>query len=82
MQFMFILTNLYIIYIIIIHYLNFLLVYWQITHIFLPGINDNVDNCDFDANPLQENSDGDAQGGDACDTDDENDGRRTMLSCF
>jgi hypothetical protein len=37
------------------------------------GILDAVDNCPDDANPNQENADGDADG-DACDTDDDGDG--------
>ena len=37
------------------------------------GAVDNSDNCPNDANPGQENNDGDAQG-DVCDTDDDNDG--------
>jgi hypothetical protein len=37
------------------------------------GIPDYTDNCPNDSNPLQENTDGDAQG-DACDSDDDNDG--------
>jgi|GEM_PF-1145840 len=36
------------------------------------GVPDSSDNCPADANPLQENNDGDAQG-DACDPDDDND---------
>ena len=36
-------------------------------------ILDNVDNCLSDANVLQTNTDGDSEG-DACDTDDDNDG--------
>ena len=78
---MFILTKVYIIHIIITLLKFSTRVLANYTY-FSSGINDNVDNCDFDANPLQENSDGDAQGGDACDTDDDNDGRITMLSCF
>lgn len=37
------------------------------------GVPDYNDNCPDDSNPLQENTDGDAQG-DACDSDDDNDG--------
>ena len=37
------------------------------------GVPDVSDNCPNDVNPLQENTDGDAQG-DACDSDDDNDG--------
>ncbi len=37
------------------------------------GINDVIDNCPFNANSTQTNNDGDSQG-DACDTDDDNDG--------
>jgi len=37
------------------------------------GIPDYTDNCPTDSNPMQENTDGDAQG-DACDVDDDNDG--------
>jgi len=37
------------------------------------GIPDSSDNCPNDANPLQENNDGDSQG-DVCDPDDDNDG--------
>ena len=37
------------------------------------GVPDVTDNCPSDVNPLQENTDGDAQG-DACDSDDDNDG--------
>jgi hypothetical protein len=37
------------------------------------GVTDSVDNCPNDANPEQENNDGDAQG-DVCDDDDDNDG--------
>ncbi|MGB1587770.1 MAG: thrombospondin type 3 repeat-containing protein [Poseidonia sp.] len=37
------------------------------------GVADYQDNCPTDSNPLQENTDGDAQG-DACDADDDNDG--------
>ena len=37
------------------------------------GVTNSLDNCPNDANPLQENNDGDAQG-DACDPDDDNDG--------
>jgi hypothetical protein len=36
-------------------------------------VPDSVDNCPNNANPLQENNDGDA-GGDVCDDDDDNDG--------
>jgi subtilisin-like proprotein convertase family protein len=39
------------------------------------GLKDEVDNCPDDANATQINTDGDANGGDACDTDDDNDGR-------
>jgi hypothetical protein len=38
------------------------------------GVFDPVDNCVNDANPTQENLDGDSQG-DACDADDDNDSR-------
>lgn len=38
------------------------------------GLPDDVDNCPFVANPDQANSDGAADGGDRCDTDDDNDG--------
>ena len=37
------------------------------------GVSDSADNCDFDANPAQTDTDGDTQG-DACDSDDDNDG--------
>jgi hypothetical protein len=37
------------------------------------GVPDISDNCPNDSNPLQGNTDGDAQG-DACDSDDDNDG--------
>ena len=37
-------------------------------------IPDSQDNCPNDANPDQRNSDGAADGGDACDPDDDNDG--------
>ena len=37
------------------------------------GMPDSTDNCLNDANPLQENNDGDAEG-DVCDDDDDNDG--------
>jgi len=37
------------------------------------GVPDSTDNCPNDANPLQENNDGDAEG-DVCDDDDDNDG--------
>jgi hypothetical protein len=37
------------------------------------GVLDSTDNCPNDANPLQENNDGDAEG-DVCDDDDDNDG--------
>ena len=37
------------------------------------GVPDVSDNCPNDSNPLQGNTDGDAQG-DACDSDDDNDG--------
>ncbi len=37
------------------------------------GVPDSTDNCTDDANPLQENNDGDAEG-DVCDDDDDNDG--------
>jgi hypothetical protein len=37
------------------------------------GVPDSVDNCPDDANPQQENYDGDDQG-DVCDADDDNDG--------
>ena len=39
----------------------------------LDGVPDASDNCPLAANPYQTNTDGDAQG-DACDTDDDNDG--------
>ena len=39
------------------------------------GINDNNDNCPRVANPDQNNTDGAADGGDACDDDDDNDDR-------
>lgn len=38
------------------------------------GIFDSVDNCRETANPDQTNSDGENDGGDACDSDDDNDG--------
>ena len=38
------------------------------------GIGDNSDNCPLVANPDQINTDGDDDGGDACDNDDDNDG--------
>ncbi len=38
------------------------------------GITDAQDNCPNIANPAQLNNDGDFNGGDACDTDDDNDG--------
>ena len=37
------------------------------------GVRDEEDNCPMDANPRQENTDGQS-GGDACDPDDDNDG--------
>jgi beta-glucanase (GH16 family) len=37
------------------------------------GVPDSTDNCPINANPLQENNDGDAEGN-ACDNDDDNDG--------
>ncbi|MDA8532523.1 hypothetical protein N9K43_02360 [Candidatus Poseidoniales archaeon] len=37
------------------------------------GVPDFADNCPNDSNPTQDNTDGDAQG-DACDSDDDNDG--------
>jgi len=44
------------------------------------GIKDGVDNCPFDANPSQLNSDGDA-GGDVCDPDDDNDSEKDETDC-
>ncbi|MCJ8302624.1 thrombospondin type 3 repeat-containing protein [Shewanella sp.] len=38
------------------------------------GIADAVDNCPMVSNPLQVNTDGSFDGGDACDLDDDNDG--------
>ncbi len=38
------------------------------------GVGDACDNCPADANPAQTNTDASADGGDACDTDDDNDG--------
>ena len=38
------------------------------------GVDDTVDNCPDDANADQLNTDGADDGGDACDTDDDNDG--------
>jgi Ca2+-binding RTX toxin-like protein len=38
------------------------------------GVPNTSDNCPSVANPNQLNTDGDANGGDACDTDDDNDG--------
>ena len=37
------------------------------------GVDDSVDNCPFDVNPAQTDTDGDTLG-DVCDTDDDNDG--------
>ncbi len=45
---------------------------WEDTDI--DGIGNNGDNCPMNANPSQINTDGAADGGDACDSDDDNDG--------
>jgi uncharacterized delta-60 repeat protein len=44
-------------------------------------VGNNRDNCDFVANASQTNTDGDAQG-DACDADDDNDGRSDATDAF
>ena len=43
------------------------------------GFIDTADNCQFIYQVGQDNNDGDAEG-DACDDDDDNDGRLNMLS--
>lgn len=44
------------------------------------GYKDGVDNCPFDANPSQLNSDDD-EGGDACDPNDDNDCDKDEIDC-
>jgi hypothetical protein len=48
--------------------------HWKLTDTDMDGVDDTVDNCPDDANADQLNTDGADDGGDACDTDDDNDG--------
>ena len=46
------------------------------------GFNDDVDNCPANFNPMQTNTDGLADGGDACDLDDDEDGTPDSQDSF